>query len=338
MKISDLLDFMVRNSASDLHISSGDMPILRINGDIKRINVERLSSEAATKIIYDTMSEKLRRKFEENLELDFAYELDGIGRFRVNVFMQKRGISAVFRSIATEIKSLADLNAPEVLKKISLTENGLVLVTGPTGSGKSTTLAAMIDYINTNRPSHILTIEDPIEFVHPHKKSLISQRELETHTFSFNNALKAALRENPDVILVGELRDIETIRLAMTAAETGHLVMGTLHTVSAAKTIDRIIDIFPAEEKAVTRTILSESIKAVISQKLIKNKAMSGMVSAQEILIGTSAVKNLIRESKVSQIIGAMQVGQQYGMQTMDQAIENLMESGTISQQSLSES
>lgn len=329
---------MVRNNASDLHISSGDMPILRINGDIKRINSTILSSEEAKSIIYESMSEKHRKKFEEHLELDFAYELDGIGRFRANVFMQARGISAVFRNIPTEIKSLEDLESPEVIKKISLNENGLVLVTGPTGSGKSTTLAAMIDYINKNCPSHILTIEDPIEFIHSNKKSLISQRELGTHTLSFNHALKAALRENPDVILVGEMRDLETIRLALTAAETGHLVMGTLHTVSAAKTIDRIIDIFPPEEKEVTRTILSESLRAVISQKLVKNKNLDGRVSVQEILIGTHAIKNLIRENKVSQIIGTMQVGQQHGMQTIDQAIERLLKLGKISQQSLSKS
>lgn len=321
MDIAELLSFGVANKASDVHLSSGLPPMLRVNGDIRKVNLPPLDSAQVQNMVYTVMNESVQQYFEQNMEVDFAFEIPGLSRFRVNVFMQTRGVGAVFRTIPAKIISLEKLNAPAIFKEISGYTKGIVLVTGPTGSGKSTTLAAMIDYINDTDYQHILTIEDPVEFVHSSKRCLINQRELTTHTKSFANALRSALREDPDCILVGELRDLETIRLALTAAETGHLVFGTLHTSSAAKTIDRIIDVFPAGEKDMVRVMLSESIRAVVSQLLIKRKDESGRVACHEIMIVNSAIKNLIRESKVSQINAMIQTGQQYGMQTMDQAL-----------------
>jgi len=324
MDISELLAFSFKNSASDLHISSGLPPMIRVDGEIKKINLPDLDAETVQKMIFDIMNDKQRKAFEEFMETDFSFELPNIARFRVNAFNQERGPSAVFRTIPSVVLSLEDLDAPDIFKEICAVPRGLVLVTGPTGSGKSTTLAAMVDYINDHKKDHILTVEDPIEFVHQSKNSLINQRELNEHTLSFNAALRSALREDPDVILVGELRDLETIRLAMTAAETGHLVFGTLHTTSAAKTIDRIIDVFPAEEKSMVRSMLSESIQAVIAQTLMK-KLEGGRVAAHEIMIGTSAIRNLIREDKVPQMYSMIQTGQANGMQTLDQDLQRLV-------------
>jgi twitching motility protein PilT len=325
MDISELLLFAEKQGASDLHISAGEPPMLRIHGDIKKINLPPLSKEEVHKMLYDVMGDSQRKIFEERHELDFSIELADIARFRVNVFMQRRGEAAVFRSIPTKILSFEQLGLPEVCKKICENDRGLVLVTGPTGSGKSTTLAAMIDYINETEHGHILTIEDPIEFIHKSKNCLINQRELGPHTHSFANALRSALREDPDVILVGEMRDLETISLALTAAETGHLVFATLHTSSAPKTVDRIIDVFPADEQAQVRAMLSESLRAVISQTLLKRADGRGRVAALEILIGVPAIRNLIREAKVHQMPSIMQTGQQYGMQTLDQVLKDLV-------------
>ena len=324
MDISELLAFSYKNSASDLHISSGMPPMIRVDGDIKKINLPDLDDETVQKMIFDIMNDKQRKAFEEFMETDFSFELPNIARFRVNAFNQERGPSAVFRTIPSVVLSLEDLEAPDIFKEICAVPRGLVLVTGPTGSGKSTTLAAMVDYINDSKKEHILTVEDPIEFVHKSKNCLINQRELNEHTLSFEAALRSALREDPDVILVGELRDLETIRLAMTAAETGHLVFGTLHTTSAAKTVDRIIDVFPAEEKSMVRSMLSESIQAVISQTLMK-RVQGGRVAAHEIMIGTSAIRNLIREDKVPQMYSMIQTGQANGMQTLDQDLQRLV-------------
>lgn len=330
MNIKELLLFCVNQKASDLHLSSGEPPTVRINGDISKIDLPVLGQESAKKMIYEIMSDDLRVFFEHSMEIDFAFEIDGVARFRVNVFMQSRGISAVFRLIPAKILSLDELNAPEIFKQISAYKNGLILFTGVTGSGKSTSIAAIIDFINENYLQHILTIEDPIEFVHVSKKSLINQRELNTNTHSFTNALKSALREDPDIILIGELRDLETIRLALTAAETGHLVFATLHTSSAAKTIDRIIDVFPASEKDMVRIMLSESLRAVIAQTLVKSSDSSGRVACYEIMLVNSAIKNLIRESKISQINSVIQTSQQYGMQTMDQSLLNAIRVGCV--------
>ena len=329
MDITQLLEFGVQQGASDLHLSSGQPPILRINGDIQRIEAPAFDGEELQKMIYDVMSDNQRREFETHLEADFSFELPNIARFRVNVFMQNRGIGGVFRTIPSKVLTLEDLNAPEIFKDISSLPRGIVLVTGPTGSGKSTTLAAMIDYINENFSSHILTIEDPIEFVHTPKRALINQREVHRDTKSFENSLRSALREDPDVILVGEMRDLETIRLALTAAETGHLVFGTLHTSSAAKTIDRVIDVFPAEEKEMVRSMLSESIKAVISQTLLK-KATGGRVAAHEIMLSNNAIRNLIREAKIAQMYSVIQTANAQGMQTLDQNLLELVQDGTI--------
>ena len=282
-------------------------------------------------MIYDIMNDSQRKDYEENLECDFSFAIPGLARFRVNAFMQQRGAGAVMRTIPSKILSLADLNAPKIFADLSMQPRGLILVTGPTGSGKSTTLAAMINHINENQYGHILTVEDPIEFVHDSKRCLINQREVGPHTLSFTNALRSALREDPDIILVGELRDLETIRLALTAAETGHLVFGTLHTSSAAKTIDRIIDVFPAAEKEMVRAMLSESLKAVISQSLIKTKDGSGRVAAHEIMIGTPAIRNLIREAKIAQMNAAIQTGASVGMQTLDQCLTELTRRNLIS-------
>jgi len=298
--------------------------LIRVDGDMKRINLPTLDDETVLKMIFDIMNDQQRKTYEEDLEVDFSFEIPNVARFRVNAFNQDRGPAAVFRTIPSVVLSLDDLDAPQIFRELVMKPRGLVLVTGPTGSGKSTTLAAMVDYVNEKQRSHILTVEDPIEFVHQSKKCLINQRELNKNTHSFDNALKSALREDPDVILVGELRDLETIRLAMTAAETGHLVLATLHTSSAPKTIDRIVDVFPAEEKSMVRSMLSESIQAVIAQTLIK-KIGGGRVAAHEIMVGTSAIRNLIREDKIAQMYSMIQTGQSEGMQTLDQCLEGLV-------------
>jgi twitching motility protein PilT len=330
MDVTELLAFTVKHNASDLHLSAGVSPMIRVDGEVRRINVPALEHKEVHSLIYDIMNDKQRREYEEHLEVDFSFEVPNLARFRVNAFNQGRGAGAVFRTIPTEVLTLETLGAPEIFKKISDLPRGLVLVTGPTGSGKSTTLAAMIDYINDNKHHHILTIEDPIEFVHETKKCLINQREVHRDTHSFNAALRSALREDPDVILVGEMRDLETIRLALTAAETGHLVFGTLHTTSAAKTIDRVVDVFPAEEKSMVRSMLSESLRAVISQTLLK-KLGGGRVAAHEIMIGTPAIRNLIREDKVAQMYSAIQTGMAHGMQTLDQCLQGLVSRGIVS-------
>ncbi|MDH3325289.1 MAG: type IV pilus twitching motility protein PilT [Gammaproteobacteria bacterium] len=329
MDISELLAFSVKNQASDLHLSAGEPPIIRVDGDIRRINIPPLEHKNVHSLIYDIMNDKQRKEFEEFYENDFSFEIPGLARFRVNAFNHHRGAGAVFRTIPTDILSLDDLGSPPIFKELLDKQRGLILVTGPTGSGKSTTLAAMIDYLNTNTLGHILTIEDPIEFVHSSKKCLINQREVHRDTLSFNAALRSALREDPDIILVGELRDPETISLALTAAETGHLVFGTLHTSSAAKTIDRIVDVIPASEKDMTRSMLSESLQAVVSQILVKKNG-GGRAAAHEIMIGTPAIRNLIRENKVPQMYSAIQTGQQLGMQTMDQSLMELVQKGEI--------
>lgn len=329
MDIADLLAFSVKNGASDLHLSADLPPMIRVDGDIRRINVPPLDDKTVHSMLYDIMNDKQRKDFEEFYETDFSFEIKSLARFRVNVFNHNRGAGGVFRTIPSTILSLEDLKAPDVFKKIANQPRGLVLVTGPTGSGKSTTLAAMIDYKNDSEYGHILTVEDPIEFVHQSKKCLINQREVHRDTLGFNEALRSALREDPDIILVGEMRDPETIRLALTASETGHLVFGTLHTSSAAKTIDRIIDVFPAAEKEMVRSMLSESLQAVISQTLIKKNG-GGRVAAHEIMLGSPAIRNLIRENKVPQMYSAIQTGQSYGMQTLDQALTELVKKGLI--------
>ena len=330
MEISDLLAFTVKNKASDLHLSAGLPPMIRVNGDIRRINVEPLDHAGVHAMVYDIMNDHQRKWYEENLEIDFSFEVPNLARFRVNAYVQNRGAGAVFRTIPSKVLTLEQLNCPSIFKEIANQPRGIVLVTGPTGSGKSTTLAAMINDINENEYAHILTVEDPIEFVHESKRCLINQREVGPHTLSFSNALRSALREDPDVILVGEMRDLETIRLALTAAETGHLVFGTLHTSSAAKTIDRIIDVFPAAEKEMVRSMLSESLRAVISQTLLKTKDGSGRVAAHEIMIGTPAIRNLIRENKVAQMYSAIQTGQNVGMQTLDQCLIDLVRRNVV--------
>ncbi|MGE0861647.1 MAG: type IV pilus twitching motility protein PilT [Gammaproteobacteria bacterium] len=332
MDIGELLAFGVKNRASDLHLSAGLPPMIRVDGDVRRINVPALDHTTVHDLVYDIMNDKQRKDYEEFLECDFSFEIPGLARFRVNAFNQNRGSGAVFRTIPSEILSLEDLKAPDIFKSISDYPRGVVLVTGPTGSGKSTTLAAMINHKNESEYGHILTIEDPIEFVHQSKKCLINQREVHRDTLGFNEALRSALREDPDVILVGEMRDLETIRLALTAAETGHLVFGTLHTSSAAKTIDRIVDVFPAEEKDMVRAMLSESLRAVISQTLLK-KTGGGRVAAHEIMIGTPAIRNLIRENKIAQMYSAIQTGQQYGMQTLDQCLQGLVQKNLVTRQ-----
>jgi twitching motility protein PilT len=329
--ISDLLAFSVKNKASDLHLSAGMPPMIRVHGDVRKINVPVMDHSQVHDMVYDIMNDGQRKVYEETLECDFSFEIPNLARFRVNAFNHNRGSGAVFRTIPSKILTLEELNCPPIFKEIANTPRGIVLVTGPTGSGKSTTLAAMVDYINENEMGHILTVEDPIEFVHQSKKCLINQREVGPHTLSFQNALRSALREDPDVILVGEMRDLETIRLALSAAETGHLVFGTLHTSSAAKTVDRIVDVFPAAEKEMVRSMLSESLRAVISQTLCKTKDEQGRVAAHEIMIGTPAIRNLIRENKVAQMYSAIQTGQNIGMQTLDQNLQDLVRRSVIS-------
>jgi len=333
MEVSELLAFTVKNNASDLHLSSGEPPMIRINGDMTRIKMPEIDRREVQSMVYDIMNDGQRKAFEEHLELDFSFSLGDVARFRVNVFEQRRGMAAVFRVIPNEVLTLEQLKCPDIFKDIAMTPRGICLVTGPTGSGKSTTLAAMVNHRNENERGHILTIEDPIEFVHKSKDSLITQRELGPHTHSFSNSLRSALREDPDVILVGELRDLETIRLALTAAETGHMVFGTLHTSSAPKTIDRIIDVFPAAEKEMVRSMLSESIRAVISQTLLKTADGMGRVAAHEIMIGTPAIRNLIRENKIAQMVSVMQTSQRDGMQTLDSNLQKMVAQRTISQQ-----
>jgi twitching motility protein PilT len=330
MDIAELLAFGVKNNASDLHLSAGLPPMIRVDGDMRRVNLPPLEHRSVHELIYDIMNDKQRKDYEELLETDFSFEIPGVARFRVNAFNQKRGAAAVFRTIPSKVLTLDDLKAPEIFKRIVDVPRGLVLVTGPTGSGKSTTLAAMIDYINDREHAHILTIEDPIEFVHVSKRCLVNQREVHRDTHGFSEALRSALRQDPDIILVGEMRDLETIRLALTAAETGHLVFGTLHTSSAAKTIDRIVDVFPAAEKTMVRSMLSESLRSVVSQALLK-KTGGGRIAAHEIMIGTPAIRNLIREDKIAQMYSSIQTGQAHGMQTLDQNLADLLKRGLIS-------
>ncbi|PYC23539.1 type IV pilus twitching motility protein PilT [Pseudomonas alcaligenes] len=336
MDITELLAFSAKQGASDLHLSAGLPPMIRVDGDVRRINLPPMDHKQVHALIYDIMNDKQRKDYEEFLETDFSFEVPGVARFRVNAFNQNRGAGAVFRTIPSKVLSMEDLGMGEVFKKITDVPRGLVLVTGPTGSGKSTTLAAMLDYLNNNKYHHILTIEDPIEFVHESKKCLVNQREVHRDTHGFSEALRSALREDPDIILVGEMRDLETIRLALTAAETGHLVFGTLHTTSAAKTIDRVVDVFPAEEKSMVRSMLSESLQAVISQTLLK-KIGGGRVAAHEIMIGTPAIRNLIREDKVAQMYSAIQTGGSLGMQTLDACLKNLLSKGLVSREAARE-
>lgn len=332
MDIGELLAFGAKNGSSDLHLSAGVPPMIRVDGDMRKINVPVLTHTEVHDMVYDIMNDKQRKDFEEFWECDFSFEIPGLARFRVNAFNQNRGAGAVFRTIPSEILSLEDLKCPKIFEELADIPRGVVLVTGPTGSGKSTTLAAMVNHKNENEYGHILTVEDPIEFVHVSKKCLINQREVHRDTLGFNEALRSALREDPDVILVGEMRDLETIRLALTAAETGHLVFGTLHTSSAAKTIDRIIDVFPAAEKDMIRAMLSESLKAVIAQTLLK-KTGGGRVAAHEIMVGTPAIRNLIRENKIAQMYSAIQTGQQFGMKTLDQDLAELVKKNVVSRQ-----
>ncbi len=330
MDIAELLTLAFEHHASDLHLSAGAVPMIRVDGDMQQLNFPVLENTQVAHLIYHTMNAAQREDYETRLELDFSYTLENGSRFRVNAFHQSRGAAAVFRLIPAELKTLAQLSAPLICEALCQKKHGLILVTGATGSGKSTTLAAMLDYINTHRQAHILTIEDPIEFVHESKQSLVNQREVKRDTHSFDDALRSALREDPDIILVGELRDLETIRLALSAAETGHLVLGTLHTSSAAKTIDRIIDVFSAAEKEMIRTMLSESLQAVIAQTLLP-KLGGGRIAVHEIMMGTPAIKNLIREGKVAQMVSAMQTGRQEGMQTLDQCLKMRVDTGGIS-------
>lgn len=329
MDITELLAFSAKQGASDLHLSAGLPPMIRVDGEVRRINLPALSHKEVHALVYDIMNDKQRKDFEEFLETDYSFEVPGVARFRVNAFNQNRGAGAVFRTIPSKVLTCDDLGMGQIFKDLAVKPRGLVLVTGPTGSGKSTTLAAMLDYLNDGYYKHILTVEDPIEFVHQSKKSLINQREVHRDTLGFNEALRSALREDPDVIMVGEMRDLETIRLALTAAETGHCVFGTLHTTSAAKTIDRIVDVFPAEEKSMVRSMLSESLQGVISQTLLKKKG-GGRVAAHEIMIGTPAIRNLIREDKIAQMYSAIQTGGSVGMITMDQTLKNLVQKGLI--------
>ena len=329
MDIAELLAFAVKNNASDLHLSSGLPPMIRVDGDIRRLTLPALDTAQIQELVYSTMSDKHRRDFEANLEVDYSYAVQGLARFRVNCFHHDRGVGGAFRTIPDSVWTLEDIGSPPIFRDIIDAPRGLILMTGPTGSGKSTTLAAMIDHLNNHVEGHVLTIEDPIEFVHRSKKCVINQREIHRDTHGFNQALRAALREDPDIILVGEMRDVETIRLALTAAETGHLVFSTLHTSSAPKTVDRIIDVFPGGEKSMVRSMLSESLRAVITQTLLK-RIGGGRVAAWEIMVATPAIRNLIREDKVAQMYSAIQTGQNVGMQTLDQALDALVSRGII--------
>ncbi|MEC6799256.1 type IV pilus twitching motility protein PilT [Photobacterium piscicola] len=329
MDITELLDFSVKHNASDLHLSAGVPPIIRVDGDVRKLSLPALTHTEVHQLIFDIMNDAQRREYEEKLEVDFSFELPDIGRFRVNAFHQSRGASAVLRTIPVNIPTLASLNVPEVFYDIAQLNRGLVLVTGATGSGKSTTIAALVDYINSNYQRHILTIEDPIEFVHTSKSCLINQREVHRDTLSFQNALRSSLREDPDVIVVGELRDQETISLALTAAETGHLVLGTLHTSSAAKTVDRIIDVFPGNDKSMVRSMLSESLRAVVAQNLLKCTS-GGRVACHEVMMATPAIRNLIREDKIAQMYSMIQTGSSLGMQTMEQSVKMLVAQGMV--------
>jgi twitching motility protein PilT len=332
MDVTKLLTFAVKNGASDLHLTAGMPPMIRVDGDMRKIDLPVMDHKTVQGLIYEIMSDRQRKDYEEFLETDFSFELTDVARFRVNAFNQNRGAAAVFRTIPSEVLTMEQLGMGQVFENIANLARGLIVVTGPTGSGKSTTLAAMIDYINKTRYEHILTIEDPIEFVHESHKCLVNQREVHRDTHGFNEALRSALREDPDIILVGELRDLETIRLALTAAETGHLVFATLHTSSAAKTIDRMIDVFPAGEKSMVRSMLSESLQAVISQALLK-KTGGGRVAAFEIMMATPAIRNLIREDKIAQMYSAIQTGANTGMRTLDQHLKELLQAGLISKE-----
>jgi twitching motility protein PilT len=336
MDITELLAFSNKQGASDLHLSAGLPPMVRVDGDVRRINLPPMDHKSVHSLIYEIMNDKQRKDFEEFLETDFSFEVPGVARFRVNAFNHNRGAGAVFRTIPSKVLTMEDLGMGQVFRDISMIPRGICLVTGPTGSGKSTTLAAMLDYINDNKYEHILTIEDPIEFVHQSKKCLVNQREVHRDTLGFNEALRSALREDPDIILVGEMRDLETIRLALTAAETGHMVFGTLHTSSAAKTIDRIVDVFPADEKSMVRSMLSESLQAVISQTLLK-KVGGGRVACHEIMRGTPAIRNLIREDKIAQMYSAIQTGGSTGMQTLDQGLQDLVARNLITRENARE-
>ena len=329
MDIADLLAFSINQGASDLHLSAGVVPMLRIDGDMQRCDLPMLEAEQARGLIHSTMTDAQRGAFEAQHEADFTYAVPGLGRFRVNAFEQQRGSGAVFRSISQAVPSLESLGLGEVFSQLCHAPHGLILVTGATGSGKTTTLAAMIDHLNSTRQQHILTLEDPIEFIHEPRQCLINQREVHRHSHSFAAALRSAMREDPDVIMLGEMRDLDTIRLALTAAETGHLVLATLHTSSAAKTIDRMVDVFPGEEKTMVRTLLSQSLQAVISQTLVK-KVGGGRVAAHEIMLATPAIRNLIRENKVAQMLSAIQTGGAVGMQTLEMGLERLREKGLI--------
>jgi twitching motility protein PilT len=332
MDITELLTQSVHRGASDLHLSAGLAPMLRVDGEVWPLDGPALSATHVAALLSPLLNRYQQKDFETSLETDFAFELPGVGRFRVNVFQQARGMGAVFRSIPAQVQSLESLGLGAVFQRIAQLPRGLVLVTGPTGSGKSTTLAAMVDHLNQHRRQHILTLEDPIEFIHQPNRSLINQRQVHRDTQSFSAALRSALRQDPDVILVGELRDLETIRLALTAAETGHLVFGTLHTASAAKTVDRLVDVFPAGEKPMVRSMLSESLQAVVSQVLVK-KIGGGRVAAHEIMLSTPAIRNLIREDKVAQMVSAMQTGGALGMKTLDMSLKALVTEGVISRE-----
>ena len=336
MDIPELLAFSAKQNASDLHLSAGLPPMIRVDGDVRRINLPPMEHREVHSLIYEIMNDKQRKDYEEFLETDFSFEVPGVARFRVNAFNQNRGSGAVFRTIPSKVLSMEDLGMGQVFRDVCMPPRGIVLVTGPTGSGKSTTLAAMVDYINDNKYEHILTIEDPIEFVHESKKCLVNQREVHRDTHGFAEALRSALREDPDIILVGEMRDLETIRLALTAAETGHLVFGTLHTTSAAKTIDRVVDVFPAAEKAMVRSMLSESLQSVVSQTLLK-KVGGGRIAAHEIMRGTPAIRNLIREDKIAQMYSAIQTGSGLGMQTLDQCLQELVSKRLVTREAARE-
>jgi len=333
MDIADLLIYTLENGASDLHITVNLPPTVRIHGDCEPMNYPPLTREKTRDLVYAIMNDKQRARFEEFNDIDFSLDFGARGRFRVNAFMGREGVGSVLRVIPSQIKSVEELGIPQVISKMADFERGLVLVTGPTGSGKSTTLAALIDQINQTRRGHILTVEDPIEFVHPHKKCVVNQREVGPHTNSFASALRAALREDPDVILVGEMRDLETISLAVSAAETGHLVFGTLHTSSAAQTIDRIIDVFPAHQQSQIRAQLSESIRGVVAQTLLKTASGKGRAAAVEVLVSTPAVRNLIREGKTFQLPSVIQTGVKEGMQTIEQSLSELVINGRVAQE-----